>query len=57
MDDLDLVAVFNTRRRPFAAFYNIMVQFHSHTLPWQREKLQKVVEIDALRNFAGLAVY
>ena len=57
MDHLYLIPFVERDLGPFASADHIMVEFDGDSLPRQRKKLQKAVEVDTFGNFAGLAVY
>ena len=57
MNDLDLVAVADNSFGPLQAADDHVIQLDGNTLLGQRKKLQKAIEVDLSRNFAGLTIY
>lgn len=56
MHDFDLVAFADNSARPIGATDDAVVYFDSDPFFWQREKVQKLIEVDLLCDFEGFAV-
>jgi len=57
MYNLDLIALGNSRCRPFASGDDRFIQLHRNTLRGQGEKFENSLKIQSVRYFFRIAVY